>query len=65
MMREEGYGEGYEYDHDSPEAFSGQNYWPDSLKRQKLYRPVERGFEREIGKRLDYWERLRKERGDS
>ncbi len=65
MMREEGYGEGYEYDHDSPEAFSGQNYWPDSLKRQKLYRPLERGFEREIGKRLDYWERLRKERGES
>ncbi len=65
MMREEGYGEGYEYDHDSPEAFSGQNYWPDSLKRQKLYRPVERGFEREIAKRLDYWERLRKDRGES
>ncbi|MEF3366860.1 replication-associated recombination protein A [Methylocystis sp. 9N] len=65
MMREEGYGEGYEYDHDAPEAFSGQNYWPDSLKAQKLYRPVERGFEREIAKRLDYWERLRKERRDS
>ncbi len=65
LMRDEGYGADYEYDHDSPEAFSGQNYWPDSLPRQKFYRPVERGFEREIAKRLDYWERLRKERGDS
>jgi len=65
MMREEGYGANYEYDHDSPEAFSGQNYWPDSLSRQKFYRPVERGFEREIAKRLEYWERLRKDRGDS
>jgi len=65
LMREEGYGAGYEYDHDSPGAFSGQNYWPDSLPRQKFYRPAERGFEREIGKRIDYWDRLRKERGDS
>lgn len=65
LMREEGYGAGYEYDHDSPGAFSGQNYWPDSLPRQKFYRPVERGFEREIGKRIDYWDRLRKERGES
>ncbi|MGD9659613.1 MAG: replication-associated recombination protein A [Methylocystis sp.] len=65
LMREEGYGAGYEYDHDSPEAFSGQNYWPDLLPRQKFYHPAERGFEREIAKRLDYWERLRKERGDS
>jgi len=62
LMREEGYGEGYEYDHDSPDAFSGQNYWPESLAPQKLYEPVERGFEREISKRLDYWTRLRKER---
>lgn len=65
LMREEGYGAGYEYDHDSPGAFSGQNYWPDSLPRQKFYRPVERGFEREIGKRIEYWDRLRKERGES
>src|SRR5208283_5265160 len=61
LMQSEGYGEGYEYDHDSPDGFSGQNYWPESLGRQKLYAPVERGFERELGKRLDYWERLRKE----
>jgi putative ATPase len=65
LMREEGYGAGYEYDHDSPDGFSGQNYWPDALSPQKFYRPVERGFEREIAKRLEYWERLRKERGDS
>lgn len=62
MMREEGYGEGYEYDHDSPDAFSGQDYWPEALGRQTLYRPVERGFERELARRLDYWARLRRER---
>ncbi|MBI1866840.1 MAG: replication-associated recombination protein A [Methylocystis sp.] len=63
LMKSEAYGGGYRYDHDEPEAFSGQNYWPEALGRQKFYRPAERGFEREIGKRLDYWERLRKERG--
>ncbi|RTL90865.1 MAG: replication-associated recombination protein A [Hyphomicrobiales bacterium] len=62
LMREEGYGEGYDYDHDAPDAFSGQSYWPESLKRQSFYRPVERGFERELARRLDYWERLRRER---
>jgi putative ATPase len=62
LMKGEGYGEGYAYDHDEPEAFSGQDYWPEKLGRQSFYRPVERGFEREIGKRLDYWERLRRER---
>ncbi|WP_296709658.1 replication-associated recombination protein A [Rhodoblastus sp.] len=62
LMKSEGYGSGYAYDHDEPDAFSGQNYWPEELGRQKLYRPVERGFEREIGKRLDYWEKLRRER---
>ncbi len=64
MMREEGYGEGYAYDHDEPDAFSGQDYWPEKLGRQTLYEPVERGFEREIGKRLEYWAKLRKERGE-
>jgi putative ATPase len=64
LMKSEGYGAGYRYDHDEPEAFSGQNYWPDALGRHKLYDPVERGFERDIRKRLDYWERLRKERGE-
>jgi len=65
LMKSEGYGSGYEYDHDSPEAFSGQDYWPEKLGRQQVYEPVERGFEREIKKRLDYWEKLRKERGRS
>ena len=65
LMKNEGYGTGYEYDHDSPEAFSGQNYWPEKIGRQQIYEPVERGFEREIKKRLDYWEKLRKERGQS
>ncbi|HYA81139.1 MAG TPA: replication-associated recombination protein A [Methylocystis sp.] len=65
LMRSEGYGEGYVYDHDAPEGFSGQNYWPDALAPQKLYDPEERGFERELRKRLDYWERLRRERGQN
>ena len=64
LMKSEGYGSGYAYDHDEPDAFSGQNYWPEELGRQKLYQPVERGFEREIGKRLEYWAKLRKERGE-
>ena len=63
LMQREGYGADYEYDHDAPDAFSGQNYWPEALGRQTLYEPVERGFEREVRKRLEYWARLRKERG--
>ncbi len=62
MMKDLGYGKGYEYDHDSAEGFSGQNYFPDGMPRQAFYRPVERGFERDIKKRLDYWERLRARR---
>lgn len=62
LMREEGYGEGYQYDHDTPDAFSGQDYFPEKLGRRRFYEPVERGFEREIGKRLEYWARLRQER---
>jgi putative ATPase len=63
LMQSEGYGDGYDYDHDAPEAFSGQDYFPDALGRQKFYDPPERGFEREIRKRLEYWAKLRKERG--
>ncbi len=63
LMKDEGYGQGYRYDHDQPDAFSGQNYWPDAIGRHVFYEPVERGFEREIRKRLDYWAKLRKERG--
>ena len=62
LMQTEGYGSGYEYDHDAPEAFSGQNYFPEQLGRQKFYDPPERGFEREIRKRLEYWAKLRRER---
>ena len=63
LMEEEGYGEGYEYDHDTPEGFSGQSYFPDEMRRQQFYDPPERGFEREIRKRLAYWEGLRRKRG--
>src|SRR6266550_3065820 len=59
LMRAEGYGESYDYDHDAPEAFSGQDYFPEQLGRQKFYDPPERGFEREIRKRLEYWAKLR------
>ncbi|HEV2504496.1 MAG TPA: replication-associated recombination protein A [Mesorhizobium sp.] len=64
LMKEESYGAGYRYDHDEPDAFSGQNYFPEKMGRQTFYDPPERGFEREIRKRLDYWSKLRKERGE-
>ncbi|MEA2986411.1 MAG: putative ATPase [Alphaproteobacteria bacterium] len=63
LMKSEGYGRGYAYDHDQEDAFSGQNYFPDALPRQNFYDPPDRGFEREIRKRLEYWAKLRKERG--
>ena len=63
LMKDEGYDAGYRYDHDEPDAFSGQDYFPEALGRQSFYEPVERGFEREIRKRMDYWAKLRKERG--
>ncbi|MCR6671580.1 replication-associated recombination protein A [Devosia ginsengisoli] len=59
LMKGSGYGEGYVYDHDTPEAFSGQEYFPEKIGRQKFYEPVERGFERDLKKRIDYFERLR------
>jgi putative ATPase len=59
LMRDLGYGRGYVYDHATEEAFSGQNYFPDGVSRASFYRPGERGFEREIRKRLDYWNKLR------
>jgi putative ATPase len=65
LMQDEGYAAGYEYDHHAPEAFSGQDYFPEALGRQTFYDPPERGFEREIRKRLDYWAKLRRERGKS
>jgi len=62
LMKGLGYGKGYAYDHDTEEGFSGQNYFPDGMARQRFYRPVERGFEREVAKRLEYWDRLRAKR---
>ena len=62
MMRDMDYGKGYEYDHDTADGFSGQNYFPDGMAREEFYKPVERGFEREIKKRLDYWKDLRGKR---
>ncbi len=62
LMKDIGYGAGYEYDHDTADAFSGQNYFPDGMARQNFYQPVERGFEREIKKRLDYWAELRRKK---
>ncbi|NCO04139.1 MAG: replication-associated recombination protein A [Alphaproteobacteria bacterium] len=58
-MKEWGFGEGYEYDHDTAEGFSGQNYFPDDMQRISFYNPPERGFERDIKKRLEYWDKLR------
>jgi putative ATPase len=62
LMKSEGYGTGYDYDHDAPDAFSGQEYFPEELSHQTFYDPPERGFEREIRRRLEYWAKLRKER---
>jgi putative ATPase len=65
LMKAEGYGSGYIYDHDTPEAFSGQDYFPEGLGRLAFYDPPERGFEREIRKRLEYWAKLRAAKGKS
>ncbi|HYD17572.1 MAG TPA: replication-associated recombination protein A [Patescibacteria group bacterium] len=62
LMKNIGYGKGYNYDHDTEEGFSGQNYFPDGMEREQFYQPVERGFERDIKKRLDYWQKLRDEK---
>ncbi len=59
MMKELGYGKDYAYDHDTKDGFSGQNYFPENMARAEYYRPVERGFERDIQKRLEYWKKLR------
>jgi putative ATPase len=62
LMKDIGYSEGYIYDHDTAECFSGQNYFPDGLERREYYKPNERGFEREIKKRLEYWQKLREKK---
>ena len=65
LMKNQGYGAGYEYDHDTAEGFSGQDYFPDEMPRQRFYDPAERGFEREVRKRLEYWDRLRRRQRSS
>jgi putative ATPase len=62
LMKTQGYGKGYQYDPETEDGFSGQDYFPDEMERERFYQPVERGFEREIRKRLDYWDRLRREK---
>ncbi len=64
LMKDLGYGVGYLYDHDVADGFSGQNYFPEEMSRRRFYEPGERGFEREIAKRLEYWDRLRRGRRD-
>jgi len=63
LMGELGYGKGYVYDHNTEEGFSGQSYFPEEMARREFYRPSERGFEREVAKRLDYWRKLRERLG--
>ena len=63
MMKEQEYGAGYKYDPDQPDGFSGQNYFPEEMGREIFYDPPDKGFEREIRKRLEYWASLRKARG--
>ena len=62
LMEELGYGKDYAYDHDQEDGFSGQDYFPEEMEREQFYQPVERGFERDISKRLDYWAKLRSKR---
>jgi putative ATPase len=62
LMKDIGYGKNYAYDHDSADGYSGDNYWPDDMQPQPFYKPVERGFERQINERMKYWERLKNER---
>jgi putative ATPase len=64
MMKEIGYGAGYAYDHDAEDGFSGQNYFPEGMKRPVWYLPPERGFERELKKRVEYFAKLRAKRQD-
>ncbi|MHA3977883.1 replication-associated recombination protein A [Halovulum sp. GXIMD14794] len=62
LMKDQGYGSGYQYDHDAEEAFSGQDYFPEEMERARFYDPVDRGFERDLKKRVEYFDRLRADR---
>ncbi|MDR2858296.1 MAG: replication-associated recombination protein A [Novosphingobium sp.] len=65
LMKDIGYGKDYAYDHDADQGFSGANYWPEEMAPQTFYRPVERGFERQVIERITYWDRLRGKRRDA
>lgn len=65
LMKDIGYGAGYAYDHEAENGFSGADYWPEGMAAQHYYRPVERGFEREVLKRLEWWDRKRRELRDA
>ena len=65
LMQDLGYGEGYAYDHDTAEGFSGQDYFPAGLPRQVFYQPAGRGFEREVARRLEHWAKLRRDRQEA
>ncbi|AKM10667.1 replication-associated recombination protein A [Croceicoccus naphthovorans] len=62
LMKDLGYGKDYAYDHDAENGFSGANYWPDGMERQSYYKPVPRGFERQVIERMEWWDRKRAER---
>ena len=62
LMKDIGYGAGYSYDHESDDGFSGDNYWPEEMEPNRFYDPVDRGFEHKIRERLEYWEKLRREK---
>ncbi|VAW04834.1 Replication-associated recombination protein RarA [hydrothermal vent metagenome] len=64
LMKDIGYGDGYSYDHEDADGFSGDNYWPEEMEPQRFYDPVDRGFEHKIRERLEYWEKLRREKAD-
>src|SRR5205085_6753748 len=63
LMKQIGYGKGYQYDHQADEGFSGDNYWPEEMDPETFYEPVDRGFERQVKERIAYWNKLRSERG--
>ena len=62
LMADQGYGDGYQYDHDAEDGCSGQNYFPEGIKRPVIYTPVERGYERELKRRMEYFAKLRTKR---
>jgi putative ATPase len=64
LMKQVGYGKGYQYDHDAPEGFSGDNYWPEEMQPQTYYQPTDRGFEKRIAERIAWWEEQRRARRD-